>query len=598
MQLSAIPSIALGAICWIAVLVASPPTTFAQSVVAVDGRGGVYLDNDATTIVTSAVGARVEPHPRLSIQGEYLIDVVSTASVDVVAAATGRWEELRHQGSGSVGYRDPERRITGGYIASVENDWESHTGTLSMAHDALDHQLTIGLSGSFGYNEVGRSGDPNFDRQLLLGSAGIEAAIIASKDDLLSIGANFLVAVGYQGSPYRYVRFFSSSNVAAIAEPESPPEERYRNALSLRWNHHLGGSVLRSSARAYLDNWGVVSGTLGLDWAIEAGDFEIVPSVRAYMQKSATFYREIYMERRSFMTADRELATFFDVFAGLGAGYRATDLGALSELRIDAKVTGFYFKFLDYYPSPERLGLIAELAVEGGAESVYFLGLPQERGWDCTLCHLEPPRRIGARITSIPPELIAEGTFKPGELQKIIVEMDGESLGARANVNSLSFALIKPDGSLAATAVKSANAFSAKGQEPMKGADNLPYRFSDGLLDGANRWEIEFFAPCDGEADFFFGIVDGNGAGDVANKNQDPQGDDVVMGKHHFRAVRADCPMASNTTPNGGGLALKRASMGSSGSAGWFGAGIVIALARVLRSTDGRAEGKRRRNSQ
>ena len=49
------------------------------------------------------------------------------------------------------------------------------------------------------------------------------------------------------------------------------------------------------------------------------------------------------------------------VFAGLGAGYRATDLGVVEEFRIDIKATGFYFKYFDYYPLASRIGLIGEL---------------------------------------------------------------------------------------------------------------------------------------------------------------------------------------------------------------------------------------------
>ncbi len=336
----------------------------AQAVVEADARGGVYHDSDATTIVTSAVAARAWPHERLSISGRYLADVITTASVDVVSAATDRWDEVRHEGSGGLGYKDADRSASGSYIYSVENDWRSHTGVLALAHDTLDHRLTIGLSGSFVYNEVGRADDENFDERLLGGTGNLDTTIVASKRDLVSVTYSLGYASGYQASPYRFVRFDGPLPGAQIAIAERHPDTRARHAVGARWNHHIEPDMaLRSMMRGYVDDWGIASGTVGLDYVIGVGVFEMAILSRAYVQKAATFYREVYASELDYMTADRELATFFDVFGGLRLGFDVRDAGPFESIHGDVLGKAFYYKFFDFLPLPERYGLIAELGL-------------------------------------------------------------------------------------------------------------------------------------------------------------------------------------------------------------------------------------------
>jgi hypothetical protein len=337
-----------------------PHSAAAQPTVEADLRGGLYQDSDDTTIVTSAVAARAWPHEHFSISGRYLADVVTTASVDVVAAATGRWDEVRHEGTGGLGYKDDDRSASGSYIYSVEDDWRSHTGTLSFSHDTLDHQLTVGLSGSFVYNEVGRAEDTTFDERLLGGSANAEVTIVATKSDLIGFVYSFGYMSGYQASPYRFVRFAGPLPGAEIAVPERHPDTRIRHAVGARWNHHVERDMaLRTDARAYADDWGVASGTLGVDYVIGIGVFEIGILTRGYLQKAATFYREIYDAELAFMTADRELSTFFDVAGGARVGFDVRDAGPFESIRADVVGKAFYYHFFDYLALPERYGVVA-----------------------------------------------------------------------------------------------------------------------------------------------------------------------------------------------------------------------------------------------
>lgn len=329
---------------------------------SVDARTGVYQDSDHTTISTTVITARATIRDRADIEARYLVDVVSSASIDVVTAATGAFRDTRHEASVGGGYHDGTNTFNAGYIFSRENDWQSHTANLGLSRDFLQHNLTLGLGGSFGYNDVMRSGDRNFHRTLLTGGVAGSAAFTPTPRDLVSLSYSVAFLSGYQASPYRYVIFMDAGLRAS--QPENAPERRTRHALTARWNRHLfRNTALQLHGRAYADDWEVASGTLGAEYLIGVGDFVLAPRVRLYAQRHAGFYRAVYTERLAIMTYDRELSSFFDVFFGASAGWYRRSLGPLEELRVQLKVDGFYFRFFDFPRLEQRYGLVAELAL-------------------------------------------------------------------------------------------------------------------------------------------------------------------------------------------------------------------------------------------
>jgi len=336
----------------------------AADVAAVDARTSVYADDDETFISTTTVAARVKPEERVTVTGRYLADVISSASVDVVSAATTRFEETRHEVFGSASYQDGTNTLAAAYVYSVENDWRSHTGNATVGRDFLEHRLTLALSGTLGMNRVGRADDPTFAEELMTASGALTATIVASKDDLVSVTYNALVASGYQASPYRFVRFAGPIAGVPISQQEEMPNRRVRHALGLRYNRHLfRDTALRSHARGYVDDWGVASGTAGSELAIGFGPLEAGPFVRGYLQSAATFYDESYQERRRYMTSDRELGAFADAFGGLRFALFQRWAGPFEALRAEVKAGGFLFRYFDFPMAPTRRGLTADLAL-------------------------------------------------------------------------------------------------------------------------------------------------------------------------------------------------------------------------------------------
>lgn len=350
-----------------AALVAIAAPCHAQSSeVSVTTRGGIYTDDDATEVITGVVAADGKALEVARLRAYYLVDLVSTASVDVVSAATERWDERRDELGASAGYDDETRALGVGYRRSIEKDWDSHTFSLAGSHGFANKNLTLGASLAYTDNDVGRADSPNFAEQLRAYTGSLSAVTVLSRDDLLSTTYFASYLDGYQASPYRFVRYFDSLASAEVSAPEAVPEKRLRHALVLQYNRHLlTDSALRSHLRGYYDNWGILSGTLGTEYVHGIGGFEPSLFVRGYVQSAATFYEDGYETRRRYMTADRELSPFWDVFGGTRLAYRAAHVGIFRELFAELKLTGFWFVFEDFERLPERRGVIGEIGLGG-----------------------------------------------------------------------------------------------------------------------------------------------------------------------------------------------------------------------------------------
>lgn len=375
----------------------------------VDGRSSIYQDTDRTTIWTTIVGAHVSPKDVITFNGHYLADVITSASIDVISTATTRgqcagripgvspapsptdkcdrtpptqqpFHETRHEGAGSFVYADGTNTARLGYVYSRENDWRSHSFSAAYSRELLNKRLTLGLGGSFTTNDVFRQHDDNFRQKLSQGSASLDAGIIASKRDFITLGYTFMYLKGYQSSPYRGVKFgcptpqrfsdwFDCANGALEGDARTSlsPDQRIRHAMAVRWNRHLFQDVaIKSHLRGYVDSWGVVSATVGTEYVVGFGDLELGVFVRGYAQKGANFWADIYDTKKRYMTADRELSPFLDAFGGLRFGYlRERRLGIFQALKAEVKVTAFAFKFLDFVRLPQREGVVGEIALGG-----------------------------------------------------------------------------------------------------------------------------------------------------------------------------------------------------------------------------------------
>ncbi|HVK86079.1 MAG TPA: DUF3570 domain-containing protein [Kofleriaceae bacterium] len=349
LQLTALALAALGARAY-----AEPEGEHAT----VAARTAAYVDDDHTVISTSTVAVRGKPTAHTVIAGRYVADAVSSASVDVISAATERWTELRSEVLGGVAYADGTTTASVDYIYSHEHDWDSHTVSAGASRDVFRHNLTLAAGASFVDNRVGRADDANFHERMRVLGGTLRAVWVGGPKDVFTASYDGSRARGYQASPYRYAYVADVMGGAPLAFPEVAPGERWRHALTMRWNHHLlRDTAVRSHARAYGDDWGVRSLTAGSEVVVGLEPWELAVQGRVYAQQGATFYQDVYDRPRMYMTADRELSTFQDLFVGVRAGWIGETLA------LDASVTGFAFRFPEFARLPRRTGFIAMLGL-------------------------------------------------------------------------------------------------------------------------------------------------------------------------------------------------------------------------------------------
>jgi hypothetical protein len=321
----------------------------------VKGTFGFYADDDRTTVMTTDVAGRVKLPAPIVVDAHALVDAVSSASVDVISAATTRFSENRVElgTKAQVGFSQATEG-TIGYTHSGENDWQSHAIELGVSRDLAKKNAKLTLDYGFTRNYVGRAHDPNFEKLLDIHGAQLGLSQIIGKKTLVTIAYTLSHASGYQGSPYRFIM-----TAGGFSAPESPPESRTRHALTARLLQMIGtANVVDASYRAYLDDWGVLSHTVELAYTREVTDsVSLRLRARAYRQNHADFYRETYEMPMRYMTVDRELSTFWDAMGGLKLGWTS------DHLDLEAKVDGILYEFQDYARLKGRVALVTGLGV-------------------------------------------------------------------------------------------------------------------------------------------------------------------------------------------------------------------------------------------
>jgi len=148
----------------------------------------MYADSDKTTVVTTVVAGSVRLPQPVVIDAHALVDAVSSASVDVVSAATARFTENRVElGSTARIGLAPASEATLGYTHSGENDWQSHAVELGYSHDLAHKNAKLSIGYGFTRNDVGRAHDPTFERRLDVQGAQLGLAQVAGKKTLVTV---------------------------------------------------------------------------------------------------------------------------------------------------------------------------------------------------------------------------------------------------------------------------------------------------------------------------------------------------------------------------------------------------------------------------
>ncbi|MFI5290943.1 MAG: DUF3570 domain-containing protein [Polyangia bacterium] len=318
----------------------------------------VYTDSDHTTVVSPLVAISRDTWEGGTLGASYVADVVSSASIDVVSNATKEMHDFRSEITGGLTQKLKATTLSASYIYSVEHDYSSHNIDVGIAQDLFQKNTNLALGYSLSLNDVGRSGDQSFHRSLMTNGIGLTWTQVFNRATIGQASYTFSFDDGYQASPYRFVSILSPDlSGIEFKVPETDPLSRYRHAFVLGLNRHLfTDSSIQGDYRLYFDSWGIVAHTVQLRYFVTFKDVTLRFRGRFYYQKGADFFRSHYTSDalQPFVTADRELSTFWSTIVGAKVSWRLPWVHRA--LALEAKADLFYFNYIDFSLLAYRVG--------------------------------------------------------------------------------------------------------------------------------------------------------------------------------------------------------------------------------------------------
>jgi hypothetical protein len=285
--------------------------------------GGVTIDGPSI-LVRKKIGKSV------SVVGNYYIDMVSSASIDVITTASPYSEE-RKQYSLSMDYLRGNTTMTTGYTSSVESDFDAKTYSFGVSQDMFGDLTTLSLSYSYGDDVVGRSDDPTFARDNTRQQYGVGLTQILTRNLITSVNMEVITDEGFLNNPYRSVRYADSSNPIGYSyEPELYPHTRTTSAVGLRARYYLPyRAALQAEYRWFGDTWDITSHTAGLSYVHPMGPWTFTGKYRFYTQTGAHFFSDLFprSEATNFRGRDKELSPLTSHTLGFAASYEFLEKG-------------------------------------------------------------------------------------------------------------------------------------------------------------------------------------------------------------------------------------------------------------------------------
>ncbi len=342
-----------------------------------------YHDSDATDVVTPALSMVLEsPTTGWGISGSFLVDVVTTASADIISTASPRWTETRYVPALSGHKKFGDIDVNLHTSASIEPDYLAIGVGAGASAELRQKTITPSINYDFGYDIAGRSGTSYdvFSRRIHRHGIDLGLGFIIDKATFAVVSLTSVFDFGDQSKPYRYIPLFDPGvapfvpaglTVEGVAQARLPervleqvPLSRQRFALAGRIGHRFSSSTIRADERLYVDSWGVKASTTDVKFLYDISDkLRVWPHLRFNAQTGADFWQRAYTVQRnsllnltalpSLRAGDRELGPMFALTAGGGVRY---EFGEKKEFAFQFTGDMIYTRFLDHLYILQRFG--------------------------------------------------------------------------------------------------------------------------------------------------------------------------------------------------------------------------------------------------
>ena len=311
-------------------------------------------DGGDVTIDGPSVLVRKKLGKSFSVVGNYYVDMISSASIDVVTQASP-YDEERTQYSLGLDYLRGNTTMRVGWTTSEESDFDAETFSFSVSQDMFGDLTTLTLSYALGDDLVRRSDDPTFEAPLDRQIYGVGISQILTKNLITAVNFETVTEEGFLNNPYRSVRYFDTGSALGYSyEPELYPNTRTSNALGIRARYFLPyRAAIEGEYRFFTDTWDIEGHTASLTYIHPWRDWTFTGKFRFHDQTGAHFYRDIFPgpQATNFRGRDKEISELTSYTVSLQAAYEfLSDDGDPWGFIKRAKVTGSYsFLNVDYH---------------------------------------------------------------------------------------------------------------------------------------------------------------------------------------------------------------------------------------------------------
>jgi len=332
----------------------------AGAAVLPDDRADVFYSKytgGGMDITGKSVSVRKKVTEAFGVEGNYFVDSVSGASIDVLSSASSIHDE-RKQKSLTLNYIRDKTEYTASYTNSTENDYISNTTHFSLSQDMFGDLTTVTLGFTTSRNKVGeRSGGlTNWLGHAYSKSYEAGLTQILTKDLIAGVTFEVITDQGFLANPYRSIRYLDPSNPAKGYSLGSQvyPGTHTSNAVEARAKYYLPyRAAISASYRFYSDTWGIRGNTVELGYIQPVANRWIFEGrVRYYKQGHATFYSDLFpfAGSQNFMGRDQNLASSQNTTIGAKATYAFLPDGwkVFKRGTVTLDVSRIRFKYSDF----------------------------------------------------------------------------------------------------------------------------------------------------------------------------------------------------------------------------------------------------------
>jgi hypothetical protein len=279
--------------------------------------GGIDISGPSV-LVRKQVGRNV------SFVANYYVDMISSASIDVITTASP-YKEERTQWSLGMDYLHGNTTMTVNYTTSTESDYAAKTYSFAVSQDMFGDLTTITLSYALGADIVGNSQDPTFERENDRQHYGVGVTQILSRNMIAEMNFEVITDEGFLNNPYRSVRYADPGTALGYSyEPELYPNTRTSSALGIRAKYYLPyRAAIEAEYRYFTDTWDIRGDTASISYIHPLGPWTFTAKYRYHDQTGASFFRDLFprSEATNFRGRDKELSPLTSTTIKLAAAY-------------------------------------------------------------------------------------------------------------------------------------------------------------------------------------------------------------------------------------------------------------------------------------